>query len=104
MTTLTSKEKKYLRGQGMKREDDVLIGRVGLTPGVSAALRQSLAKKALVKVRFSPMERDERKRLAEVLAEETHACLCGITGHTALLYKEPLDPALSLLPREDSGQ
>lgn len=97
MAELSSQQKKYLRGLGMGREPEVLVGKSGLTAGINGALRIALARHQLVKVRFAALPREERQEMARLLAEDVKAELCGVTGHTALYFKEPSDPAESLL-------
>jgi len=69
----------------------VQIGAAGVTPGVIAALDRALCDHELVKVRIA-REREERRAIADALAEETHSALAGLVGHVAVLYRPAREP------------
>jgi RNA-binding protein len=77
----------------------VHVGEAGISPPVLEALGDALTDHELVKVRLH--EPDDKKRLARSLAEQSGAELCGLVGHTAILYRaNPEKPVIELPVRE----
>jgi len=66
-------------------EPVVRIGRAGLSEGTIAAVSQALFDHELIKVRF--YEPEDKKAMSEALAQATGSHLCGLLGHTAILYR-----------------
>jgi len=78
------------------------VGQGGLTDGVIEATHAALLAHELIKVK---MEKPENKKgMAQELAETTSAELCGLVGHTAILYRaHPQKPKLKLPIRDESA-
>jgi RNA-binding protein len=93
--TLTSKQRKTLRGLGQKRPDDVRLGKAGLTDGFIANLNELLDRLELVKLRFTDVEGAERQALADEVCERVGAECAGVIGRVMLLDRAnpALDPA-----------
>lgn len=91
--SLTGSEKRALRAQGQLIDDALRVGRDGASPAVVKELDRLLAARELVKIRFMDTERDERARLADVLAEQTGSACAGAVGHTALFYRPRAETA-----------
>lgn len=91
--SLTGSEKRALRARGQLLEDALRIGREGATPAVIRELDRMLTARELVKIRFMDTERDERARLADVLAENTNSACAGAVGHTALFFRPRAEPS-----------
>ena len=87
MTTTTSKQRRALKGLGMKMSDDVRLGKEGLSEGFVAQVKQLFARKELVKLRFSQLEGDDRKTLAAEVSAALDAECVSIAGRSMLLYK-----------------
>ena len=89
--TRSGSERASLRGELHGEAPVLQVGRDGLTEAVVAAVREALAARELIKVRFgkgSPVDAGEGgRRLAERLSAE----LLGTIGRVAMLYR----------PRED---
>jgi RNA-binding protein len=101
-SALRGKAKKALRGAAHPLKPLVHVGDAGLTDGVRGALDTALSDHELVKVRLH--EPDDKKALAQHIAESVHAQLCGIVGHTVILYRpHPENPRADLaqLARSD---
>jgi RNA-binding protein len=82
---LTGRQRKSLRGRAHGLEPVVQVGREGVTDGVLAAVDAALTIHELVKVR---LREPEDKRLdADALADGTRSALCGLVGHTVILYR-----------------
>lgn len=85
--SLSSSQRKALRGLAHDLKPLVHIGRAGLTDGVLESLDQALADHELVKVRFLD-QRDRKAELCEEIARRLGAALAGVVGHVAILYRE----------------
>lgn len=92
---LTSKQRKQLRGLAHDLHPLVHVGHQGVSDGVVAAIEQALLDHELIKVRLH--EPDDKHGHAEALATRCHATLCGLIGHTLILYKpHPEKPTIKL--------
>lgn len=99
MPPLEGFQRRYLRGLANPRKALVHIGEGGISPGVIGALERALADHELVKVRLR--EPEDKKATARELAKRTHAELCGLVGHTVILYRpNPEQPRIDLPTRE----
>ena len=82
---LTGAQRKHLRGLANPRKALVQVGDAGVSDAVIQALNTALDDHELVKVRlFRPKNKKEE---AKGLAERAHAQLCGLVGHTVILYR-----------------
>jgi RNA-binding protein len=82
---LTGRQRKALRGRAHRLEPIVQVGREGVTDAVVRAVDETLATHELVKVRLH--EPEDKKADAAALAEGTRSALCGLVGHTVILYR-----------------
>ena len=93
-------QRKYLRGLAHGLKPVVQVGQSGLTDTVVEQIQVQLLAHELIKVRLR--EPDDKKALAEEMAQRTGGELCGLVGHTAILYRpHPDDPQIKL-PRDNS--
>lgn len=91
-------ERKHLRGLAHGVRAVVQVGQSGITDGVIEAVAQALADHELIKVRMYQPE--DKKAMAAELAARSHAALCGLVGHNAVLYKpHPKKPTIVLPKR-----
>ena len=90
-TELTGSDRRHLRSLAHSLDPVVQIGAAGVTPGVIGALDRALADHELVKVRIT-RERDERREIADALAEATRSSVAGLVGHVAMLYRPAREP------------
>lgn len=73
------------------------VGHAGVTDGVIAAAREALFAHELIKVRLH--EPEDKHGMADTLAAGTGSTLCGLVGHTAILYKKhPKEPRVMFEP------
>ena len=86
MNTLTTKQKKYLRGRAHDLKPIVYIGQQGMSDAVLKEAERALSDHELIKVRFVDYKK-EKKDLAGKIAAHTGAALLGITGHLACFYR-----------------
>lgn len=91
-------QRKHLRQMAHSSRPTVLVGEAGVTPAVRAAIDAALLDHELIKVR---LRRPASKReTAQDLAEGAGAALCGLVGHTVILYRpHPEKPRISVPER-----
>jgi RNA-binding protein len=82
---LSGRQKRYLRSLAQRLEPVVWVGGAGLAPGSVRTLDAALGAHELVKVRMR--EPEDKRALAQSLADATGAELAGLVGHTAILYR-----------------
>lgn len=82
---LTAAQRRSLRALAHHLEPVVHVGHSGITEGVVAATAEALLAHELIKVRLH--EPEDKQAMAEALASGAQAALCGLVGHTAILYR-----------------
>jgi len=101
--TLTGAQKTRLRGLGQTMPDSLHVGREGAATNVTTQLDHELARRELVKVRFTGgQDRHQRAALHAALAAATGSQCVGAVGHTALFWRSGADGS-KLLPSDDAG-
>ena len=91
-----------MRSLGQTMPDTLLIGREGATPAVVTQLVRELARRELVKVRFTGgQDRRARAALHEQLATASAGECVGSVGHTALFWRAGAEG--SKLLTDDAG-
>jgi RNA-binding protein len=92
---LTGRQRKWLRGQAHRLQPVVLVGREGVTDAVVRAVGDALLAHELIKVRLH--EPEDKHAAAQALADGAAAALCGLVGHTVILYRpHPERPRIRL--------
>ena len=95
---LPSYQRAWLRGQAHDLDPVVIVGQAGITDGVIEAVAAALLAHELIKVRLHRPE--DKKAMAAEVAQRSGAHLCGLVGHTVILYKpHPEKPQLELPAR-----
>ncbi len=95
---LTGYQRRHLRKLAHGRKPIVFVGEAGISEAVVAALDRALADHELVKVKLPGPE--AKKALATELAQRGGACLCGLIGHMAILFRpDPDEPQIELPDR-----
>jgi RNA-binding protein len=97
--SLTPRQRKHLRSLAQRLEPVVFVGDAGLSVGVRAALDEALGRHELVKVRMRAPS--DKHALADELAEAGGADLCGLIGHTAILFRAHPDAEKRRFPLPD---
>ena len=82
---LSGSAKRELRARAHHLQPVVQVGHAGLQPAVVAAVSRALRDHELIKVRLH--EPEDKRGTAEALAAATHSALCGLVGHTVILFK-----------------
>ncbi len=91
-------QRKHLRGLAHSLKPLVHVGDAGLSEGVLNALDAALQDHELVKVRL--VEPEDKKAAARALADASSSALCGLVGHTVILYRpHPEEPRIELPER-----
>lgn len=62
-----------------------MVGTGGLSEAVHAAVDKALSDHELIIVKLH--QPPDKKTMAAELAERSHAELCGLVGHTVILYR-----------------
>jgi RNA-binding protein len=89
--TLTSAQRKRLRGLAHALEPLVHVGKSGITDELVAQLDRALDAHELVKVRFLEGKEEKAELVAELCAR-TGAATAGTVGHIAIFYRAHADP------------
>ena len=94
---LSSADKKFLRGKAHHLKPIVLVGQSGVTEGIIGSVNDALLTHELIKVRLR--EPEDKKTMAQELAALSQSHLCGLIGHTAILYRAHPEKPQIQLPR-----
>jgi len=95
---LASFQRKALRGLANPLRPIVHVGEAGISQAVLRAVDEALVRRELVKVRLhSP---DDKWADARAIADASRAVLCGVVGHTVIVYRpHPENPRIELPTR-----
>ena len=97
--TLRGFQRRYLRKLAHPLRPVVHVGAAGVARPVLAALDRALTDHELVKIRLH--EPQDKNALADTLAEQSDSELCGLVGHTVILYRRhPEQPQIEVPERE----
>lgn len=88
LSTLTGKQKKFLKGLGHHLDPLISIGKEGLTENVLKATQQELLARELIKVKIANSSNINKNEAAELVPEATESTLVQLIGKTLLIYKE----------------
>lgn len=84
---LNGKQKRLLKARGQTMDDDLRLGKDGLSERFVAQLGELLGNRGLVKLRFTDITGAMRKQLATEIATSVDAQCVSIIGRTMLLYR-----------------
>ena len=85
-TQLTPAERRRLKGRAQLLEPVLKVGRNGVTSLFIASVEHELALHELIKIKFVEFK-EEKRELAERIAQETGSALVQMVGHVAVFYK-----------------
>jgi RNA-binding protein len=92
---LNGAQRRHLRGLAHTRKPLIFVGEAGISESLVRALDEALAAHELVKVRLRQPE--DKRAAARALADASHAALCGVVGHTVVLYRpDPKSPKIEI--------
>lgn len=86
-TTLTGKQRRYLRGLGNQLQPVVWVGVKGMNEGVWTAITSAFENADLLKIKLQEGFSGDRHEVAERLARATKSELVQVLGKTILLYR-----------------
>ncbi len=89
---MTSKQRAFLKGLAMELTPVLQIGKGGLTPEVTEAIREAMENRELMKINILKSCTDDPKEIGQMLAERTHSELVQIIGKKIVLYREAKEP------------
>ena len=95
---MTSKQRSYLMGLAMNIDPVFQIGKSGLTPEVTEAVRETFNTRELVKIGVLKNCFEDPRQMAQLLADRTGAQVVQIIGKKIVLYKESKDHKKIELP------
>ncbi len=97
MPVLTGAQRRRLRALAHPLKPLVFVGEAGVSEAVLGALDDALRTHELVKVRLR--QPADKRAAARSLAEASGAALCGVVGHTVVLYRpDPDSPRIEIPP------
>lgn len=96
---MTSKQRSYLKGLAMTIDPVFQIGKSGLTPEVTEAVRETFNTRELVKIAVLKNCFEDPRGMAEMLAERTGSQVVQVIGKKIVLYKENKDHKKIELPK-----
>ena len=94
---LNSRQRQHLRGLAHALEPVVHVGHGGVSDAVVRSVDEALLAHELIKVRLH--EPEDKRGDAHRLADAAGAALCGLVGHTVILYRaHPEHPRIAVDP------
>jgi RNA-binding protein len=85
--SLTSRQKKFLKGLAHPLSPLVLIGKEGLSSGITNTVNAELLNHELIKVKIGTTSSLEKHSTSQTIAEQTKSSLVQLIGKTIILYK-----------------
>ncbi len=96
---MTSKQRSYLKGLAMNIDPVFQIGKSGLTPEVTEAVRETFNTRELVKIAVLKNCFEDPRQMAQMLADRMGAQVVQVIGKKIVLYKENRDHKKIELPQ-----
>ena len=88
---MTTKERAYLKGVAANLEPVFQIGKAGLTPEVTEAVRETFNTRELVKLGVLKNCMEDPRQIAGFIADRTGSSVVQVIGRKIVLYKESKD-------------
>lgn len=88
---MTTKERAYLKGLAANLEPVFQIGKAGLTPEVTEAVRETFNTRELVKLGVLKNCMEDPRQIAGFIADRTGSSVVQVIGRKIVLYKESKD-------------
>ena len=99
MTTLSTKQKQFLKGLAHHLNPVVMLGGNGLTEGVLAEIENALNHHELIKVKVAGADRETKQLIIDAIVRETKGVQVQTIVHIFVLYR-PSEEAKIQLPRK----
>lgn len=94
---LSARELRELRARAHALNPLVQVGHGGVSEALLLAVSRALADHELIKVRLH--EPEDKHGMAEEIATGTRSALCGLVGHTVILYRPKPKPKRTMYSR-----
>lgn len=95
---LTGKQKRYLRSEAHHLQAIFQVGKDGVNPNMIEQLNDVLEKRELIKVAVLPNCLEDKRSIAEQIAEQTEAHIVQIIGNKIIFYKKSIENESIVLP------
>lgn len=99
MTTLSTKQKQFLKSLAHHLNPVVMLGGNGLTEGVLAEIENALNHHELIKVKIAGADRETKQLIIDAIMRETKAANVQTIGHILVLYRSSEEAKIQL-PRK----
>ncbi len=96
---MTSKQRAYLKGLANSLDAVFQVGKMSLTPELTAAIEDAIDKKELIKVSVLKNCADDPAEIAEMVAGRTKSQVVQVIGNKFVLYKPNRDNPKIILPK-----
>ena len=90
VTQLSQAQRQFLRKTAHELKPIVHIGKNGLSDSLFNSTEIALDAHELIKVKFNDLK-DQKREIAQELADHMHAELIYVIGNTAILYRQQPD-------------
>ena len=90
MDTLSSHQRRFLKGQAHSLEPVILVGKQGASDSLIKMTNTALNDHELIKVKFVDLK-DKKKTLIEEISRRTGSAVVGMIGHVAILFRQNAD-------------
>jgi RNA-binding protein len=97
--SLSSSQKRYLRGLAHGLNPVIQVGNKGVTPALVKELGNALDQHELVKVKIAGEDRDVRAEQIDALAEQSDAEVVQRIGHVACYFRRNEEEPKIALPK-----
>lgn len=91
MTSMTTKQRAYLKGLAMTMDPIFQIGKSSMTPSLVSAIDEAITARELIKISVLQNCADDPNELAQVVAERTRSQVVQVIGKKIVLYREGKD-------------
>ena len=95
---MTSKQRAYLIGKANSLEPVFQIGKAGLSPEVTEAIREAFNNRELIKLSILKNCFDDPREIAEMVATRTQSEVVKVIGKKIILYKQDKENPRIMLP------
>ncbi len=103
-TPLTHAQKRYLRTLGHHLKAVVQIGKFGLTPSLTEALKTALDRHELIKISINGEAPTEREEASKTLSKAVGAHIVQVIGRTILLFRAKDQNPVIRLPKATANK
>lgn len=96
ISTITSKQRAYLKSLAQNLEPIFQVGKGSITPELVTALDEALEKRELIKISVLKNCADDPRELSELISGRTKAIPVQVIGKKIVLYRPAKKPKLEL--------